>query len=341
MRELSADNVVTYLFDCGHLDPAVAADAQWLEWGVSNVVLRVHPKCGPDLVVKQSRQQLRTQSDWFCRLDRIWREVDVMNVLADLLPDGVVPRVLFEDRDNFVFGMEAVDSDHTVWKAKLLEGHADSTIAARLGDVLATIHRQSWNNHELRELFSDREVFRQLRVDPFYRTIAEVHPQIGPHVHRMIAETEQLASCLVLGDFSPKNVLLWNGQLTLVDFETGHFGDPAFDTGFFLSHLLLKTALHAQHRSEFLLLAKTFWTHYVDGLRCPELAATCPIDEIECRTIGHLAGCMLARIDGTSPIDYLPNAREQDLVRSFSCSLFLQPPDGIDATLDRWDQLLA
>ena len=44
-------------------------------------------------------------------------------------------------------------------------------------------------------------------------------------------------------DFSPKNVLITDERIVLVDFETGHLGDPAFDLGFFLSHLLLKTVL--------------------------------------------------------------------------------------------------
>ena len=46
---------------------------------------------------------------------------------------------------------------------------------------------------------------------------------------------------LVLGDFSPKNILVHAHGLILLDFECAHAGDAAFDLGFFLSHLLLKT----------------------------------------------------------------------------------------------------
>ena len=45
---------------------------------------------------------------------------------------------------------------------------------------------------------------------------------------------------LVLGDFSPKNILVHAGGLVLLDFECAHAGDPAFDLGFFLTHLVLK-----------------------------------------------------------------------------------------------------
>jgi 5-methylthioribose kinase len=44
----------------------------------------------------------------------------------------------------------------------------------------------------------------------------------------------------VHADFSPKNILVHRQGLTVVDFETAHAGDPAFDIGFFLSHLSLK-----------------------------------------------------------------------------------------------------
>jgi 5-methylthioribose kinase len=44
----------------------------------------------------------------------------------------------------------------------------------------------------------------------------------------------------VHGDFSPKNLLIYGNSLMLIDFEVGHYGDPAFDLGFFLSHLTLK-----------------------------------------------------------------------------------------------------
>ena len=41
---------------------------------------------------------------------------------------------------------------------------------------------------------------------------------------------------LVHGDYSPKNALLQVGKLIILDFEVMHFGDPAFDLGFALTH---------------------------------------------------------------------------------------------------------
>src|SRR4029077_5777358 len=75
----------------------------------------------------------------------------------------------------------------------------------------------------------------------FYRAIARAHPDLAPRVEALTASmADAPRRCFVHADFSPKNILVHAGGLTLVDFETAHAGDPAYDLGFFLSHLLLK-----------------------------------------------------------------------------------------------------
>jgi 5-methylthioribose kinase len=333
MLEIGPDNAVDYLRDRGRLDSQIAARAELLAWGVSNVVLRMTPEHGAAFVLKQSRRQLRTKDPWFSRLDRIWRETAALKLLQPLLPHGVVPRVLFEDRENFLFAMEAAPADHAVWKQLLLEGRADVSISRRLGGYLAAIHRQTAHRADLLSQFADTEVFVQLRVDPFYRRIAAVDEAAAPHIDALIAEMFSLPVCLVHADFSPKNVLIAGAQIVLVDFETAHYGDPAFDLGFFLSHLLLKAIRHAARFAEYAALTTEFWSSYQHGLG--ELSREAPFAPVEIvrRAAGHLAGCMWARIDGTSKIDYLGEA-QKSAAREFCRGLFAdRPPD--------WPSLLA
>lgn len=335
MFELTADNSLTYLRDSKWLPADAAARVETLAWGVSNLVLRVSPEGGEDFVVKQSRAQLRTKDPWFSRLDRIWREIGVMRLLEPLLPRHVIPRILFEDRANYLFGMEAAPADHVVWKQLLLAGQADFTIAEQLGTYLGTIHRETAFHEELRQQWGDTEVFVQLRVDPFYRRIGELDASIAPHVQAMIEEMFATPISMVHADFSPKNVLVTGQGLTLVDFETGHYGDPAFDLGFFLSHLLLKSVLNADRYAEFSGLTSGFWKRYFGELGA--LAAAGPFAEVELtrRTVSHLAGCMWARIDATSKIDYLPDEAQHNIVRGFCRSLFLKPPSTWSEVLKR------
>src|SRR5688572_13961100 len=101
MLELTADNVLDYLRSAGRLPPGPAS-ATALGWGVSNAVLRVET-ANERFILKQSRPQLRTRDLWLSDIERVYREQEVMEVLGPLLPEGVVPRVLFADRPKYVF----------------------------------------------------------------------------------------------------------------------------------------------------------------------------------------------------------------------------------------------
>jgi 5-methylthioribose kinase len=271
-------------------------------------------------------------------LDRIFREIGVMRLLAPLVPPGVVPRVLFEDRENYLFAMEAFDPRHVVWKQALLRGEADPAIADRLGSYLAAAHRGTAFQPELRQAWGDTEVFWQLRTEPFYLRLAQRHPELQQFVDDLVDEMARHSLCLVLADFSPKNILVSGPNLALVDFETGHYGDPAFDLGFFLSHLLLKTVRHAERFGEYAGLTVRFWQAYRAGLGLTSHDGRWGAPPLESRALSHLALCMWARIDGTSKIDYLPDGPSQNVVRDFCRSLIADRPANWDGVLERLRQ---
>lgn len=346
MLELTPENTADYLCERGWLTNSQTARVVPLAWGVSNVVLRVSPGdvAGErrDFVVKQSRGRLRTAAPWFSRLDRIFREIDVLKVLGTLLPSGIVPGVIFEDRENYLFGMEAAPADHIVWKQELLTGKTNVEVARRLGYLLATVHCGTANREDLRTQFRDTEVFYQLRVHPFYETLIKKFAEAREPLTQLVRASLQSADCLVLADFSPKNVLLTgsppasSANVMLVDFETGHYGDPAFDLGFFLSHLLLKAVKHhREHWDAFAELTRqflnTYWSHMHAGMPGERFEQV----QLQQRMWGHLAGCLWARIDGTSPVDYLTEPEFAPLIRSFSLSVFKSPPGDWDELLQR------
>jgi 5-methylthioribose kinase len=328
MLELTPENTVDYLRASGRVPAGRAVEVRALGGGVSNVVLRVDVAGEPPFVLKQARERLRVQMHWVSRLERIWTERAAMELLGTVLPDGTVPRVLFSDEANYLFAMSCAPADAVVWKERLLAGEADVAVARRAGEILGTIHTATRGHPALEGVLADTEVFDQLRIDPFYRTVEQVHPDLAPALDALIASMAEVAPadrCLVLGDFSPKNILVHARGLTLVDFETAHAGDPAFDLGFFLSHLWLKAlrAAWAAERGEaflsrfedFEVLGRAFLDGYAaaagsgavalpdwpqffvqdDGLPHP---ATTPSAQ-------HLAACVLARVDGKSPVDYL------------------------------------
>lgn len=335
MIPLDPQNALDWLRSAGWLPAELPAAVIPLAWGVSNVVLRVEPEGQPRFVLKQSREQLRTKDPWFSRLDRIWREADALRTLQPLLPVGRIPRVLREDRSNYLFTMEAAPARHTVWKQALLGGDLDPLVAQGLGDDLACLHTQTARQPQLCMPFADRQVFVELRVDPFYRRVLQAAPEVRTPLEQMLEQMFATQICLVHGDFSPKNVLLTDQGVVLVDFETVHWGDPAFDLGFFLSHLLLKTVLHRDRFEQAADLSRHFWRGYLAGLGEGRFHPLLSPKTIVQRTIPHLAGCMWARIDGTSKIDYLPEPALQQGVRDYCRDLFLQPPGDWGGVLNR------
>jgi 5-methylthioribose kinase len=329
MREITPENAADYLRQAGRVPSGCAVEARELGWGVSNVVLRVDVAGSPPIVVKQARERLRVKMHWVSRIDRIWTERAAMELLGEVLPEGTVPRALFSDEPNYLFAMSCAPDDSVVWKEQLLAAMLDAGVARRAGEVLGTIHRATRGHAALDGVLADTEVFDQLRVDPYYRTVARAHPDLAPALDALIASMGEVAPsdrCLVLGDFSPKNILV-HGQgqgLTLVDFETAHAGAPAFDLGFFLSHLWLKgvRAAFAGERGEAFLsrfdefetLGRAFLESYTAAAGPGAIAAPDwpPFSERDgLRYVAntpssrHLAACVLARVDGKSPVDYL------------------------------------
>jgi 5-methylthioribose kinase len=323
MIELTTENAVDYLRERGLLG-AGSAQAELLAGGVSNLVLRI--KQGENrFVLKQSRPRLRTREDWFSNLDRIYREQEVMEALAPLLPNETVPRVLFSERADYVFAMSHAPKGSTVWKEELLAGKVDLPAGKLAGRILGQIHEATSRAPHVFQRFMDDTVFHQLRIDPFYRRIQERRPEVRELVEAVIVEMGARREALCHGDYSPKNLLRHTNGFTLVDYETAHWGDPTMDLGFFLSHLLLKACRAAPDCAFLLDLTRTFWQGYAEEVAFRQLP------ELVARGVGHLGVCLLARIDGTSPVDYLPGENRREAVRRLGRRfLKLRPGDWED-----------
>lgn len=339
MRDISSHNAAGYLHDSGHVRAGEQVDICELAGGVSNAVLLVTlPERGERFVLKQARSRLRVKDEWLCPIERIWREVEVLRACGELLTvqnaergawqseiQAHVPQWLWEDRENYLYAMSAAPLGQQTWKAMLLAGEheCDSALATACGHLLGRIHGSSWNDTAITARFADRSFFDQLRLDPYYRQIARVHPDLAPAIDQLIESLSNNRHCLVHGDFSPKNLLVWPGHVMLIDFEVGHFGDPAFDLGFFLTHLVLKSLWAGAHGGNHLALAANFWRAYRQIL-----AAVVDREELvhlERRMLANLAGCLLARVDGKSPVDYLA-VNQQARVRKLAKIFLLHPP---------------
>jgi len=340
MYVLTAENVADYLKSSGRLHGDETIGARELAGGVSNLVLLVElPGRNERFVLKQARSRLRVADEWLCPVQRIWREVEVLTLCERLVKAGnagqgtrnqmhveaSIPGLLWEDRENYAYAMTAAPAEHRTWKQLLLAGEMKSSreLAVACGELLATLHAGSWRDEQVATQLDDRDYFERLRIEPYYRWIAKRHIDLIGPIEGLIESVANHRRCLVHGDFSPKNLLVWPGHVVLIDFEVGHYGDPAFDLGFFLTHLLLKSLWAQDRGKEYRQLADGFWQAY-------RAAMLRKVDEeevaaLEQRMLLNLAGCLLARVDGKSQVDYL-SEEQRGVVRERARRWLTRPP---------------
>jgi aminoglycoside phosphotransferase (APT) family kinase protein len=201
--------------------------------------------------------------------------------------------------------------------------------------ILAAIHANGWRSRsETATVFDERSFFESLRLEPYYAFTATVAPPAAAFLQALIAETLATRVTVVHGDFSPKNVLIHDGNLILLDHEVIHFGDPAFDLGFSLAHFLSKAHHLPAHRDAFARAASAYWAAYLDGV-----SNTAVADRLEPRAVRHTLGCLLARVAGRSPLEYLTPA-EQGRQRDTVCRLMGAPPGSIAELLHLFTESL-
>ena len=296
-----AGQLAAWLRAKGWLGAAEGLAAEVLAGGVSNRTVLVRRAAGPAWVLKQALPKLRVATDWFSSPARVHREALGLRWLPQLVPPESTPRFVFEDQAEHLLGMEAVPPQHANWKILLLAGEVASDLFAQCGRLLGTLHRAAWQRRaELAEVFGERAFFESLRLEPYYAYAAEGVPPVAAFLKTLIDRTRACALTLVHGDYSPKNLLVYRSRLILLDHEVIHWGDPAFDLGFALTHFLSK-AHHLPHRRAALTDAsRAWWDVYNQSLGAVPWRA-----DLEGRAVAHTLGCLLARVAGRSPLEYL------------------------------------
>jgi aminoglycoside phosphotransferase (APT) family kinase protein len=314
-----------------------------LRGGVSSAVAVVEDG-RPAWVAKMPRGRMAVAEEWYVDRSRGGREADALTVLAGRIGPLRVPRLAFVDRDRMVLGMELITAPARPWKEELLAGRVDLGVAAAIGAGMAALHRVP----APRALAGPdgRALFDALRTGPYYRTTAARVPALGPALHRLIDDSGRACrGGLVHGDLNPKNVLVTSGPPVLLDWEIVHAGDPAFDLGMVVAHLLLKACRSTEAkagagagtsatgagaraalteaagaRSALTEAAGAVWRAY-DGPADQELA------------VRHAGAIMAARVHGKSPVDYLRTSEAVDRAMAIAGRALGDPPPAIEELL--------
>ncbi|MCX6429754.1 MAG: aminoglycoside phosphotransferase family protein [Actinobacteria bacterium] len=319
MLLLDKDTVVPYLVRRGILKRG--GEVETFSGGVSSVVLGVRNQ-EVDVVVKQALPQLRTEIEWKADRRRSMTEARAIEILKIVTP-GNVPNLIDVDREIFALTMERVPRDYLVWKEELLLGNILPKTGADLGLVLASWHNFAPDKEEVMGEFQEGELFEQLRVSPFYRTVQHKNLSLSAKIADMIDQITQEKLTLVHGDFSPKNILVaMNKAPVVLDFEVMNAGNPVFDLAFMLAHLVCKQ-IRTDSGDEKALLRETA----IEFLSAYALKSNLGVAS---NLSDHVALIALSRVEGVSPVNYLTDSKQEELRMKAKQALVSASSDVLD-----------
>ena len=296
--------------------------------GVSSDILRVEVG-DRTFCIKRALPRLKVEAHWEAPVERNAAEAAWIRAVAGWLPDAV-PKLLAEDQAAGLFAMEYLQPDlYSVWKADLMEGRVDMSVATDVGDRLGVIHRRSARDPGLARRFDHPATFEAIRIDPYLRATARAHPALREAIEALAERTLGTRLALIHGDVSPKNILCGPAGPVLLDAECACYGDPAFDLAFCLNHLLLKAVFRPGRQIEYVEAFHRLARAYLSWVDWEEPAGL----EHRCATL--LPALLLARVDGKSPVEYLDEAA-RSAVRQAAIGLFEMPETSLTIVAETW-----
>lgn len=294
-----------------------------LDGGVASDIRIVAGPDGPQ-VIKRALGKLKVSADWFSDPARSAIEVAAIDTFVRLLGPGSVPEILWARPAENTFAMRLVDPRLRNWKQDLLAGFVDPATATSAGRLLGRLHERSACDESARVQFDDRTYFRELRVEPFFNYVADRNPEHATQIRSVVSDMDMRRSALVHGDYSPKNILADGEDIVVLDFEVAHWGDPRFDVGFCLSHLLLKSLRRGADSAAFTETISAF-------LRAYSQNGPSVIDS----GLSQITACLLlARLEGKSPVDYLADL-DPRRVRAIAREMLMPGVRGVDDIIQK------
>ncbi len=299
--------LIAYLVEQGVLK-TTNVDIVPLSGGVSCEILLIDDG-EKRFVLKRALEKLKVEDDWFADVKRNEIEQRYLKYVATFLFDSV-PAIIYSDSKHHFFCMEMLENGLENWKEQLLNKNYNAAYAKKAGELLGAIHFKSAEDREVAKDFDTLGNFHELRIEPYLLKTGEKHPELAVYFQKEALRLSEKKTCLVHGDFSPKNILVGPNRLVVLDCEVAWYGDPIFDIAFLLNHVILKSLYLSEDIETLIQLANEAWIGY------KKEAKTLINKHSETQLVHLLLMLMLARVDGKSPVEYL-NSSQKKIVTDF------------------------
>lgn len=281
-------------------------------------------------VVKKALARLRVAQEWNAPVSRNESEVGWFIEARRAVPRAV-PEIIAHDPALGVFAMSYLDpAYYSIWKDELRDGRASPAFASAVGETIAAIHNATAYSADVARRFASDGTFHAIRLEPYLEATAKRHGDLAEELFAISRATIQSKAVMVHGDISPKNILAGPAGPVLLDAECAWYGEPAFDLAFCLNHLLLKCVWKRSHATDYLACFDALAASYLAGVRW-ELP-----ESVEARAARLLPALFLGRVDGKSPVEYLTEEADRELVRRVARRLIVSRPRQLAQIRDDW-----
>lgn len=298
-----------------------------LDGGVSSDVYKVKTK-SKYFCIKRSLPKLKVEKEWFADTKRLKYEYLWLKYCKKIIPNSIPKIYEFNEKKDYLILEYLDDNKYVNLKSILLKKNININIINKISKNLFKIHDKSSNRYIKKIFTGNNKNFYDLRLDAYFNEVARVHPILKKVIKNIIQSYKKNSSTLVHGDFSPKNMLIYNKTIKYIDAETCNFGDPAFDVVYFANHLMIKSIHMPARKNIFLKYYKIFFTTYLNNLKNSER------DFFYDRCIKMIPIMLLARIDGKSPVEYIIKKSIKNKIRKISFRLIKHPPKSINNLIE-------
>ena len=294
-----------------------------LEGGVSSDVYKVQTN-SKTYCIKRSLPKLRVMKEWFADTKRLKYEYLWLKHCKKIIPNSIPNIYQFSAKQDFLILEYLNEKNYTTLKSKLLKKDIDIYIINKISKNLSKIHKESKGGLVKKKFINNSKNFYDLRLDAYFNEVGRVYPNLKKIIKNIIKNYKKYSSTLVHGDFSPKNILIFNNNIKYIDAETCNFGDPVFDVVFFSNHLLLKSIHIPDKKNKFIKSYENFFNTYLKSIKFSQRKNF--ID----RCIAMVPIMLLARIDGKSPVEYITKKNIKNKIRLLSFNLINNPPKSLE-----------
>ena len=268
--------------------------------------------------------KLRVLKEWFADTKRLRYEYLWLKHCKKIIPNSIPNIYQFSAKQDFLILEYLNEKNYVTLKSKLLKKDIDINIINKISKNLSKIHNESTGQFVKKKFINNSKNFYDLRLDAYFNEVGRVYPDLKKIIKNIIKNYKKYSSTLVHGDFSPKNILIFNKNIKYIDAETCNFGDPVFDVVYFGNHLLLKSIHIPDKKNKFIKSYENFFSTYLKSIKFSQRKNF--ID----RCIAMVPIMLLARIDGKSPVEYITKKNIKNKIRLLSFNLINDPPESLE-----------